>query len=255
MKIKVEPNSRGVVTPFINHTKKEQGITLIALAVMIVILLLLTAVVIKGITGEEAILKVSQTATNEHNIIQYKEQVSALRDSIILKYEMTGQSLNLEKLAREMNQETTWIKRAVANLDKEETNEDIVVETVDGYVYQLYYSEEYGQRYIEYIGRADGEDFPTVIAKYEKETSNIVVIANAKKQETVSSIEIIHKGEIIESIKESNNLSKEIQKSGWYIVRVTAKDRKTKICMDKSRKHNSCTKHRNNGAWRRRTRK
>lgn len=252
---KGKPNAKGVYTPFISHIKNERGITLIALAVAIIIMILLTAVVIKAITGEEAILKVSMEQTNEHNIIQYKEQVSALRDSIILKYEMTGQNLNLEKLAREMNQETTWVKRAVANIDKEETNEDIVVETVDGYVYQLYYSEEYGQRYIEYIGRADGKDFPTVIARYNKDTSNIEVIANAKIGETVSTIEIIHKGEVIAREENNNNLNKEIQKSGWYIVRVTGKDRKTKICMDKSSKYNSSTKYRNNRTWRRRARK
>ena len=91
MKNKVKPNKQGSKLPSIKHTQKEQGITLIAFAVTIILLILLAAVSIKAITGEESILKVSSNATEDYNILQYKEQIEQLRESIILKAEMTGE--------------------------------------------------------------------------------------------------------------------------------------------------------------------
>ncbi|MCI9365951.1 MAG: hypothetical protein HFJ54_05230, partial [Clostridia bacterium] len=127
MKIKVKPN------------QNERGITVIALVITVILLIILTVVVIRGITGEESILKVSETATEEYNVLQYKEQIEALRENIILKYEITGERITLEKLAREMNKEATWIKSAVANVAADEasrtTNDDIIVTTIDGYVF------------------------------------------------------------------------------------------------------------------------
>ena len=151
-----KPKKQGSKIPFIKHTQNEQGITLIALIVTIIILILLAAVSLKAITGEEGILKVSTDATEDYNILQYKEQIEQLRDSIILKYEMTGQNLTLERLAKEMEQETTWVKRATANTDKDINNEDILVATIDGYIFQVYYDVSYGQKYVEYLGREDG---------------------------------------------------------------------------------------------------
>ena len=79
---------------------------------------------------------------------------------------MTGQNLTLERLAKEMEQETTWVKRATANTDKDINNEDILVATIDGYIFQVYYDVSYGQKYVEYLGRENGNNIPTVVARY-----------------------------------------------------------------------------------------
>ncbi len=220
MKNKVKPNKQGANPPFINHTQNERGITLIALIVMIILLVILTMVVIRGITGEEGIIEVSTTATEEYNILQYKEQIEALRENIILKYEMTGEKLSLEKLAREMETNTTWIKKAVANTDKDISNEDIIVTTIDGYIFQLYYDINYGQKFIEYLGIEDRKEIPRVIARYDKETNKLSVVGK-EETEGINKIEIIHKGGIVKA-ENSNVLEYEPIETGWYIVRVTA---------------------------------
>ena len=140
-----KPNKQGSKLPFINHTQNESGITLIALIVSIIILILLAAVSIKWVTGQEGILKVSSDATEDYNILQYKEQIENLRESIILKSEIAGESINLEKLTREMSKEATWIKSAIANVKEGsgELNNDIIVITTDGYIFQLYYSDSF----------------------------------------------------------------------------------------------------------------
>lgn len=60
MKDKCKPKKQGTKLPFISYTQKEGGITLITLIVSIIILILLAAVSIKAITGEESIIKVSR---------------------------------------------------------------------------------------------------------------------------------------------------------------------------------------------------
>ena len=57
--------------------QNDRGITVIALTITVILLIILTVVVIRGITGEESILKVSETATEEYNVLQYKEQIEA----------------------------------------------------------------------------------------------------------------------------------------------------------------------------------
>jgi len=168
------------------NNQTERGITLIALVVSVIILIILAVVSIKGLTGEESIIKVSETATEDYNILQYKEQIEQLRESIILKYEMSGENLSLDKLSKEMEANTTWIKRATANTDKDVNNEDIVVVTTDGYIFEVYYDQDYGQKFIEYLGREDGSNIPTVVARYNKDTNKITVVAKEESSRNKS---------------------------------------------------------------------
>jgi len=221
MKNKVKPNTnKAIKSPFISCTSKEQGITLISLIVAIIILIILAVVSIRGLTGEESIIKVSETATEDYNILQYKEQIEQLRESIILKSEISGESINLDKLAREMSKATTWIKSAIANVSgsTDELNDDIIVTTTDGYIFQLYYSESYGQKFIEYLGKEDGNAIPEV------EVSKVDSKIGVKATENVSGIngiEIIYKGDVVKAEKAST-LEYDAQKTGWYTIRVTS---------------------------------
>ena len=70
---------------FINHTKKQEGITLIALIIMVILILILAAISIKGLTGKEGILASSSNIANEYVVQQYREQIEQLVHSIILK--------------------------------------------------------------------------------------------------------------------------------------------------------------------------
>ena len=63
----------------LTHTKlkeREKGITLIALVITIIVLLILAAVSIAMLTGENGILKKASTAKEKHLIAQYEEELN-----------------------------------------------------------------------------------------------------------------------------------------------------------------------------------
>ena len=224
MENKVKKTSKEPQKFFTTQNKKEQGITLISLLITIIVLIILMSIIVKTVAKNDGILATSKDIANEYNIEQYEDQIEALRDSVIYKYEMVGREIDLSEIAKGMNEESTWIKSAVANLDKSITNEDIVVTTTDDYVYQLYYDEGSGQRFIEYLGIEEGKAFPTAIARYNEETSQIEVSTNVERAR-ISKIELIHRGEIVgETTEKTKNFN--VEKSGWYIVRVTSSEDK-----------------------------
>lgn len=216
MKNKVSPN------------KNERGITLIALIVCVIILILLSAVVLRGITGKESLIKVSSEEVDTYNAKQYKEQIDTISENIILQYELEGKQITLRKLSEEMEEQTTWIKLAVANTDKDSSNEDAIITTTDGYVYQLYYNESYGQRYIEYIGTEDGKVIPNIITVYDKVSSNIEVIGS----EGVALVELIYRDQVIDEIV-GNTGTFNVDKTGWYIIRVTTREGKVRYAWER----------------------
>jgi len=220
MNIRKPNKNKAAKWPFISCTSREQGITLISLIVAIIILIILAAVSIRGIAGEESIIRVSETATEDYNILQYKEQIEQLRESVILKSEISGESINLDKLAREMLKEATWIKSAIANVSgsTDGLNDDIIVTTTDGYIFQLYYNESYGQKFIEYLGKEDGNAIPEVeVSKVD----NKIGVKATENASGINGIEVIHKGEVVKGEKVSN-LEYEAIKTGWYTIRVTS---------------------------------
>lgn len=214
----------------IKPNKNEGGITLITLIVSIILLIILAAVTIKTVVGKESMIDISKEATNDYNIMQYREQIEEIRENVIQKYNLMGKNLNLGDLAKEMLEETTWIKTAEVNTD---TNEDIIVTTEDGYVYQVYYNEGYGQRYIEYIGRDSKNSFPSLKYMYDKINASIVV--NAKDENSgIEKVEIIHRGEVV-GLEENvtGEITFKIEETGWYIIKVTSKVGKLKYAWTK----------------------
>ncbi|MCI9365638.1 MAG: hypothetical protein HFJ54_03350 [Clostridia bacterium] len=200
--------------------KSDRGITLIVLVVTVILLIILTVVSIRAIAGEEGIIRVSSEATEDYNILQYKEQIEQLRESIILKAEITGENIKLEKIAREMSKEATWIKSAVANVKEgvAELNDDIIVTTTDGYIFQLYYNESYGQKFIEYLGKENGETIPELIVS---KVDGKITVVSTENTSGINGIEVIYKGEIVKSEKTST-LEYEAAKTGWYAIRATS---------------------------------
>ena len=60
----------------IKFKESEKGITLIALVITIIVLLILAAVSIAMLTGENGILKKASTAKEKHLIAQYEEELN-----------------------------------------------------------------------------------------------------------------------------------------------------------------------------------
>ena len=101
-------------------------------------------------------------------------------------------------MAEDMEEED-WIKTAVPN----EEAKDIIVTTTDGYIYQVYYDEETGKKEIDFIGKEDGEGIPEINASYDKKIATIS--ANASCEGGINRIELIYKGEVVQTQNRRNS--------------------------------------------------
>ena len=55
----------------IKNTKSEKGITLVALLITIIILVILTAVGVKGLTGNDSLIKTTEVAAEDYVVKSY----------------------------------------------------------------------------------------------------------------------------------------------------------------------------------------
>ena len=226
---KVKPNKNALMNGSINCTQKsrktgkikeERGLTLIALIVMTIILVILSAVAIRGITGDEGIIVGTETATENYVIEQYREQIQQLVQSIILKDSLVGKITTVTSMAEDMEEED-WIKSAVPN----EENGDIIVTVDAGYIYQVIYDEETGETDVEYVGQEDGTEMLTLTARYDKSTG--IIEAQASCDGGIARIELIYKGETVQEVT-SDTANFEVEETGWYQVKATANNGKTR---------------------------
>ncbi len=114
------------------------------------------------------------------------------------------------------------MKNASANVNREDTNDDIIVTTVEGYMYQIYYDEVTEQKFIEYVGKERSGSLPNLRTNYNKEKATISAEVTNTSDVEVDRIELIYRGEIIETKKGNTVTFSDLQNTGWYMVRVTA---------------------------------
>ncbi len=227
--MKVKPNKNALILGLINYTQKqgtnikikeEQGITLIALLVTVILLVILVGVAVSQITGDEGIIVGTEEAVDDYKYQQYKEQIEQLVHSIILADSLAGRTTTVTSMAEDMEQES-WIKSAVPN----EESKDIIVTVQEGYVYQVYYDELTGMSSVDNVGTEDGASLPTVTATYNKETYTIEVTASC--EDGIEKIELIYGGEVVQTAN-SETASFEVEESGWYQVKATSGKGKTR---------------------------
>jgi len=92
--------------------KKEEGITLIGLIVMIIILVILAGITIRGLTGNGGIVTEAETAAVEYKIAGYREQIEQKVRSIIVAGGVLGKKVTTYDIAEGLREETTWVKSA-----------------------------------------------------------------------------------------------------------------------------------------------
>lgn len=78
----------------------EYGITLVALVFTVVILAILAALAIKDITGDEGIISVTETATEDYTVIQYKEELLQVTQNTIIAYSAIRKRSKLKRHSR-----------------------------------------------------------------------------------------------------------------------------------------------------------
>ncbi len=67
------------------NKRSESGITLVALIVTIILLVILTAVVIRNITASDNLIDTTMTAREEYNVKSYKQQIEEVAQSVIVR--------------------------------------------------------------------------------------------------------------------------------------------------------------------------
>lgn len=195
--------------------KKQNGITLIALVVTIVILLILAGVSISMLVGDNGVVKKSQVASTKYKQASAEEKLAiVLSDGEVQKH---TEGLTDEQLDEKIEQ--------VGNLLPKETedskNQYVVV---DGYLFEV-------DRTVPKIGRYVGESkdiaFPTVNATAalgaEKKDATITITALEEKK-GITKIEIWQAGEMLkdftyDNVKTEITQNYEVTQNGKYVIR------------------------------------
>ncbi len=114
------------------------------------------------------------------------------------------------------------MKQASANVNREDTNDDIIVTTVEGYMYQIYYDEVTEQKFIEYVGKENKGTLPNLKTTYNKEKATLSAEVKNTSEVDVEKMELIYRGDVIDTQKGATATFSNLQYTGWYMVRVTA---------------------------------
>lgn len=197
-----------------NRLKSEHGITVIALIISIIIIVTLSAAALRGITGQEGVVERTIESSEKYLETLNKENIIEALETIVRKYNIAGDDINLSTIATQMNNED-WIKSAVVG-------NDLIVTTDNGYVFDVYYSEEYGQRFIEYLGREDENAIPSIEAVYNKQTQTITVSSSEAQN-----IELSYGGEVVRTTN-GTSLSYIANKTGWYVAKAISSNGKVR---------------------------
>ena len=139
--------------------KNDNGITLIALVITIIVLLILAGISIATLTGQNGVLNKAVTAKDENKKAEYKEIVQLIGNGI--RPEKVLENLNTEEF---MNRYQTAIEEEIEKGEtlKEATlrrkdEESIVVVTKEKYVYLV------TENKVEYLGKQTGENLPNLL--------------------------------------------------------------------------------------------
>ena len=199
----------------------EGGITLIALVATVIILVVISAVAIRAITGDNDLLATTTEATENYKVAEYKELILAEVAGIIQGNMMKGDGTTLNNIAEGLETNINEVKTANVYEDTTRGNADILVTTEEDYVFEVYYNDLYNVYYVEYCGKGNDTDFPEIKAEYKKtdEKSTITATATAKAG-NITNFEITHGGQVVAREKSGSLSDIEITEPGWYEIKV-----------------------------------
>ena len=81
---------RSVANDYLTHPKKEKGITLIALAVTIIVMLILAGVTIAALTSENGIINQANIVKEKNKVAKTEEEAKLEYSNLILEKQMEG---------------------------------------------------------------------------------------------------------------------------------------------------------------------
>lgn len=112
-----------------NKQTLERGITLISLIITIIILVIVSAIVVKTITGDNDLIGMTTEGAENYKVAEYKEMLAIQITTTIQTNMMKGEKTTLESIANDIKENATWAKQVTVHEDESITNSDILVTT------------------------------------------------------------------------------------------------------------------------------
>lgn len=112
-----------------NKQTLERGITLISLIITIIILVIVSAIVVKTITGDNDLIGMTTEGAENYKVAEYKEMLAIQITTTIQTNMMKGEKTTLESIASDIKENATWAKQVTVHEDESITNSDILVTT------------------------------------------------------------------------------------------------------------------------------
>lgn len=163
--------------------KKEEGITLIALAIIIIVLLILAGITITSLMSDNGILKQSKTSASQYKMEEYREELTLK----LLEAQLDVMNTKLPTDSNYLSELRTNLRKKIEKTNKykdlvEGTTDDVLFESVttkkEGYKYKITSSEvTYIQDTGEYLTNA-GNNGTNSDSEVETEVYTITYIAN-----------------------------------------------------------------------------
>ena len=193
--------------------ESEKGITLIALVITIIVLLILAAVSIAMLTGENGILKKASTAKEKHQISEAKEKIELALQDLRIEEESKGNSLTKEKLSKLSESEYEISVEPIGNFPVE----------VEQSIYKFQINDKYQ---VEYLGEATGTrvTYKTEPEGYTNQDKVIIklTVKNAKGIKEIQCPDGTKKGENTTE----TTIEYEVTKNGTYTFKVIDNENK-----------------------------
>ena len=146
----------------------NQGITLIALVITIIVLLILAGITIATVTGDNGILNKANLAREETKKKEYEEVLkiigNGLRPDKVINYETSEEYM--KKYSEKIEEDETFNK-SIIKLDEKKDPIIIVVETQEGYIYWV------TEEKVEYIGKKGENVPPDLVIPEDLEKGNV----------------------------------------------------------------------------------
>lgn len=196
--------------------RKNKGVTLLALAISIVIIIILSVIAINAAVGENGLVRRAEMAKDETEKESAREELEmVLADAFAEKY-----------INKEYNKNDFLDEFIKQRIEKVEVLGDIV--TINGYSFEINRNvPEIGN----YLGKFEELTFPTitteVVLATDSKTADIVITAR-EEESGINKIEIIQEDEILETYT-YDNVKEEIKETytakniGTYAVKVYSK--------------------------------
>ncbi len=135
----------------IEKIRQERAVTLLALAITIIVLIILSTISIAMLGGDNGIITQANKAKRETKIAEYKEALEAIRPG--LEVERLQRNLDSKKFMDRYEEEIRKNERFKDAIVTRKSDDKIQVETKEGYIYEV------TEEGVEYKGKRGEEGF------------------------------------------------------------------------------------------------